>query len=114
MYPRFQSHEKIGTKMNKLFEWWKGLKPGTEFTVKDMADAVNMTRGAFNAMMAKPQNQEIVRLIRGENDCNVRKAKGRAGYIYIKPVTEWDKKNAEPAEETVVYEQQTLDFTNVM
>ena len=24
------------------------------------------------------------------------------------------KKNAEPAEETVVYEQQTLDFTNVM
>lgn len=114
MYPRFQSHEKIGTKMNKLFEWWKGLKPGTEFTVKDMADTVNMTRGAFNAMMAKPQNQEIVRLIRGENDCNVRKAKGRAGYIYIKPVTEWDKKNAEPAEETVVYEQQTLDFTNVM
>lgn len=65
-------------------------------------------------MMAKPQNQEIVRLIRGENDCNVRKAKGRAGYIYTKPVTEWDKKNAEPAEETVVYEQQTLDFTNVM
>ena len=51
-----------------------------------------MTRGAFNTMMSKPQNQEIVRLIRGENDCNVRKAKGRAGYIYTKPVTEWDKK----------------------
>ncbi len=111
MSPRFQSHEKIGTKMNKLFEWWRGLKPGTEFTVKDMADVVNMTRGAFNAMMAKPQNQEIVRLIRGENDCNVRKARGRAGYIYVKPVTEWDEK---PAEETIVYEQQTLDFTNVM
>ena len=47
--------------------------------MKDMADAVNMTRGAFNTMMSKPQNQEIVRLIRGENDCNVRKAKGRAG-----------------------------------
>ena len=61
--------------------------------------------------MSKPQNQEIVQMIRGENDCNIRKAKGRAGYICTKPVTEDDEKSAE---ETVVYEQQTLDFTNVM
>lgn len=111
MHPRFESHEKVGTKMHKLYEWWKNLKAGTEFTVNDMAEAVGMTKGALNAMLAKPQNQEIVRLIRGENDCNVRKAKGRAGYIYTKPVTEDDEK---PAEETVIYEQQTLDFTNVM
>lgn len=111
MHPRYESHEKIGTKMHKLYEWWKGLKAGTEFTKNDMAEAVGMTKGALNAMLAKPQNQEIVKLIRGENDCNVRKAKGRAGYIYVKPVTEEDEK---PAEETVIYEQQTLKFSNVM
>ena len=111
MHPRFESHQKPGTKMNKFFEWWQNLKPGTEFTKNDMCDAIGMKKNVFNAMLSKPQNQEIVQMIRGENDCNLRKAKGRAGYIYTKPKTE-----PEPVapEETVVYEQQILKFSNVM
>lgn len=112
MHPRYESHQKPGTKMNKLFEWWQNLKPGTEFTKNDMCDAIGMKKNVFNAMLSKPQNQEIVQIIRGDDDCNLRKAKGRAGYIYTKPKTEPEA--AAVPEEAVIYEQQTLDFSSVM
>lgn len=82
------------------------------FTKNDMCDAIGMKKNVFNAMLSKPQNQEIVQIIRGDDDCNLRKAKGRAGYIYTKPKTEPEA--AAVPEEAVIYEQQTLDFSSVM
>ena len=68
---------------------------------------MKITKKSLNALLAKPQNKEFLDLIRGATDENMKKAKGRAGYVYTKPVT--DRKTAE----TEKYEQQSLDLANM-
>lgn len=105
--PRLKSTDKAGTVMQRAMEWYQQLPEGKEFTVTEMAEALKVTRNVLNVLLKKPQNKDFLILIRGENDENMKKAKGRAGYIYVKPVT------VLKAEETQKYEQQCLDLANM-
>ena len=105
--PRLKSTDKVGTVMQRAMEWYQQWPEGKEFTISDMAEALKITKKSLNALLAKQQNKEFLDLIRGANDENMKKAKGRAGYVYTKPVT--DRKTAE----TEKYEQQSLDLANM-
>ena len=100
--PRLKSTDKPGTLMYKAKEWYEKLAPNAEFTATQMADALKTTRTALNAMLKKPQNQEFLTLIRGDNDENVKKANSKGGYVYIKPAKKVD-----------TYEQQELDLKSM-
>ena len=70
--------------------------PHQTFTMQEMADATGISKNVLNVMLRKPQNKEFLQMIQGEECCNVKKVKGRAGYIYTKPFAK--------TEETVVPE----------
>ena len=94
--PRYKPTQKKGTHMNKAYEWWISLPTGKTFTMQEMADATGISKNVLNVMLRKPQNKEFLQMIQGEESCNVKKVKGRAGYIYTKPFAK--------TEETVVPE----------
>ena len=104
--PRLKSTDKVGTVMQRAMEWYQQFPEGKEFTIGEMAEELKITKKSLNALLAKPQNKEFLDLIRGANDENMKKAKGRAGYVYIKPATT-------KAEEKEKYEQQSLDLANM-
>ena len=94
--PRYKPTQKKETHMNKAYEWWISLPTGKTFTMQEMADATGISKNVLNVMLRKPQNKEFLQMIQGEESCNVKKVKGRAGYIYTKPFAK--------TEETVVPE----------
>lgn len=88
------------TMIARLEDWYDNLKPNSTFTMTDMASAIGITRKSLNSYLSRPEYNDFLLKIRGENDCYVTKMSGRKGYVYTKPAD-------------IVYEQQTLDLASM-
>lgn len=97
---RAEAVERKKTMIAQLEEWYDNLEPNAAFTMKDMAEAVGITRKSLNSYLSRPEYNDFLLKIRGENDCYVTKMSGRKGYVYTKPAD-------------IVYEQQTLDLASM-